>query len=1120
MPGLQNQVDIQITSTFNPAGFVAAKEALATLNTTVSKTATGMSKASGITKSAATAFGNYANFARGATSAVQECRTATVNLGNGMTMMGSSIKNANESMAMVSKSADEGGQAMVAMASKGESSTSKMGSAMNGLKGYMGGLIKQTISVGDIFGFYIGMMAVNAVYGLTIGMSKLRNEMETTFEYMGKSTKDTEKFSNDITLWAASQPKLSIAGVYQMARVQAMSGATLDQIDRWKQTWGDVQAIGASLLDLSPEAAAERVGPAITEAVEGRYKRLTTLTGITTTQFKKAAADMGISAQDLQGNYDNTMKVLQSELVTKHLAGVAGKLTSFADAWDYMSQIIGAKSSMALGTSIGSLAPVIKTLGDILLNIPGPMFLLVEAFIALVGIILVGMPVIASLVSSMSILGAAFEPISTRIDTLKMNWANYEEVGGSVIAENTAIMESFAAMDSEMGALNAEGALTKNAASSLQAPMSTMEGKQVTRTVKWGADDAPMIRYFQTADAGTSVLGTKLEGVGKDIENNTQGIGRFGGTTKSQMSGATGVFSKMGGGLKGVGSGIMGIVSGIGAMGKAMIMFLLTDPIGWIILIIAAIVAIITITGSWGKVINWLKGIWAGLEKALGGVWKSIVAGSTATGSAIQTWKGWGVILAWITNAWNQLYAALKWVWGMYQPLINIKMNPAFKDAVLQLSVAWNTVKLSLKSAWTALQPALKELGAAFGELYTAIFPVSDAINKTANTSKKGAQGFNPMYTVIHLIVDVIKLFAWGMIHITIPAIKLMVPVIKAIIFVFKELILGLTWLIQGWRRLDQILKPVGGAMVLLAGPFGYVILLVQTLWHWITGNSPGLVPAFLQLLAITSSVFPAIASIIGGAINAGIAVVMKFVGSVVAYFRSLPGNIYNALAAIKTEIIAQLQAAYDGAMSWVAKFVDIGTKIKDYVVNGIKSALGIKSPSKVTMGLGEEISKGLYQGMSNWVTKNAKDFTGAAAGGILDSLKQLDSAFQSFSYKFYYNSLQGVTQTLKTMSGNCSDAADAFMSMASNAGIATTKIHTMVNGIGHYVVGLPQFGIWTDPSGILGHGYRALGTGGIGGAPNIIVNQSGNNISSSVDSKQMANDTARRILQSVRFGI
>jgi len=171
-------------------------------------------------------------------------------------------------------------------------------------------------------------------------------------------------------------------------------------------------------------------------------------------------------------------------------------------------------------------------------------------------------------------------------------------------------------------------------------------------------------------------------------------------------------------------------------------------------------------------------------------------------------------------------------------------------------------------------------------------------------------------------------------------------------------------------------------------------------------------------------------------------------------------------------------------------------------------------------MGLGEEISKGLYQGMSNWVTKNAKDFTGAAAGGILDSLKQLDSAFQSFSYKFYYNSLQGVTQTLKTMSGNCSDAADAFMSMASNAGIATTKIHTMVNGIGHYVVGLPQFGIWTDPSGILGHGYRALGTGGIGGAPNIIVNQSGNNIQSSVDSKQMANDTARRILQSVRFGI
>jgi len=246
----------------------------------------------------------------------------------------------------------------------------------------------------------------------------------------------------------------------------------------------------------------------------------------------------------------------------------------------------------------------------------------------------------------------------------------------------------------------------------------------------------------------------------------------------------------------------------------------------------------------------------------------------------------------------------------------------------------------------------------------------------------------------------------------------------------------------------------------------------------------------------------------------------MKFVGSVVAYFRSLPGNIYNALAAIKTEIIAQLQAAYDGAMSWVAKFVDIGTKIKDYVVNGIKAALGISSPSKVTMGLGEQISEGLFKGMSNWVTNNAQKFVGASAGGLLDSLRGLDAHFQNFHWIYYMNSLQGVSKTLSTMTGNCSDAADAFMSMASNAGIATTKIHTMVNGVGHYVVGLPQFGVWTDPSGILGHGYRALGTGGIGGAPNIIVNQSGNNISSSVDSKQMANDTARRILQSVRFGI
>jgi hypothetical protein len=338
---------------------------------------------------------------------------------------------------------------------------------------------------------------------------------------------------------------------------------------------------------------------------------------------------------------------------------------------------------------------------------------------------------------------------------------------------------------------------------------------------------------------------------------------------------------------------------------------------------------------------------------------------------------------------------------------------------------------------------------------------------------------------------------------------------LKAVMEVGKAII----WVVLAFKKFEPSLLPPIIALRIFWSMLMVVVGAVMTLWHWITGNSPGLIPAFQSLLAVALGVFPALAGIITGAINAGLNVIRRFVSSAVSWFRSLPGKIRAALVAIKDAIISQLQAAYDGAMGWVSKFADIGTKIKDTVVNAIRGAFNMHSPSKVTSSLGEMISQGLYDGMLKYVSTHTMDFVKDT--GIIEALKKLDNAFLGYKFKFYYNSLQGVSTTLKTMSGNCSDAADSFMAMASNAGIATTKIHTMVNGIGHYVVGLPQFGMWTDPSGILGHGYRAMGTGGIGGSSNIInVYQQGNNIRDTVDTKQMADATSRRILQSVRFGI
>jgi phage-related protein len=99
-------------------------------------------------------------------------------------------------------------------------------------------------------------------------------------------------------------------------------------------------------------------------------------------------------------------------------------------------------------------------------------------------------------------------------------------------------------------------------------------------------------------------------------------------------------------------SGIMGIATGaVTAFGSAILGFLLTNPVGWLILAVVAIAAIITYFNAWGKVTEWFKGVWKAISDAVMPILMQIY------GVYVMVWTG---IWTAIQGAWAEIAPALK----------------------------------------------------------------------------------------------------------------------------------------------------------------------------------------------------------------------------------------------------------------------------------------------------------------------------------------------------------------------------------------------------------------------------------------------------------------------------
>lgn len=304
------------------------------------------------------------------------------------------------------------------------------------------------------------------------------------------------------------------------------------------------------------------------------------------------------------------------------------------------------------------------------------------------------------------------------------------------------------------------------------------------------------------------------------------------------------------------------------------------------------------------------------------------------------------------------------------------------------LSSVWNLVKTFGMSLWEiikaigdALGPALKNLAPLLEQL-GLLFGVNLAGG--ADGASDSMNGLVPVITgairVIGFLLDVTT--------------KVLVPLIE----IPLKIMVWISTMLQAVHPL----KLLGQGIEWLTG-------VVKTLWHWITGGSPGLIPAF-QLL---SSVAGAVAGVLTGPIAGAFSTVAGVVktahgaisGAVEETWPKIRGVIQGAMSEIQGAVSSGFNSMIGVARSAGSSMIDglkgglsaargmggwIGSNVTGPVMGAIKGGLGVGSPSYITIQMGGDVVEGLKQGLDaarnlgGWIQSNV---TGPVMGWIKGGL-------------------------------------------------------------------------------------------------------------------------------------
>lgn len=475
------------------------------------------------------------------------------------------------------------------------------------------------------------------------------------------------------------------------------------------------------------------------------------------------------------------------------------------------------------------------------------------------------------------------------------------------------------------------------------------------------------------------------------------------GSTLAKIAlGGLNILTKIGGwimpAISAIGTFISGIMEGsaiAGAFSSAWgtIVAVLSGPVGWIIGIVVALVAVFVLL--WNKCEgfrNFFIGLWNGIVSVVSNAWNSFLEGARPIVEALM--NVWNALTEFFSALWNGIVSVATTVWNgiveVVTPIIEA-IKTAWNSLVEFFTNLWNSITEVATTAWSTLQPIVETVWTAIQQFITS------AIQVIQNVITTGMQIVQEVWNAVWTVFTTIVQTVWTVIS----------TVISTVLNVIAGIINTVTSIIKGdWSGAWENIKGIA-----------------QTVWEGIK--------------SVISTVINAISTIIGTVLG-------TIKNTVTTIWNGIKDFISNTINNIKGTVINVANSLKDG-------FMNVLDSLKNGVSNAIDAVKGFfdRLWNVDLSGAGQAIMEGFLGGLkSMWGA--VTDFVGGIASWIAEhkgpisyDRRLLIPAGQAIMSGFN-TTLMGGFEDVK---GNVSGMADGIRSMFDDAGSRVSAMSNALQG-------------------------------------------------------------------------
>lgn len=410
----------------------------------------------------------------------------------------------------------------------------------------------------------------------------------------------------------------------------------------------------------------------------------------------------------------------------------------------------------------------------------------------------------------------------------------------------------------------------------------------------------------------------------------------------------------------------------------SMLSFLFTNPIGWIILAVIALIALFVIL--WKKSDRFRE-----IVKSIG-QWFVDVWNNTLYPLIQKTWQ-------WMQEAWDKVLAVVmpivttivEWVKSKWDGIVSV-FNVIVSVVTTVFGIVWTIISTYATLWWTVISTAFNIVKTIVMTVFNVIATIiSTAVGiwlgfvmpvlNTFGTIFMGILGI--FGKVIGLIVAVWKL-GWNIIRLVVNVAILIVKGIIWLIVTWVQFVMGyvIGFFTSAWNTVSMVVRIA----------IEIIKLVIGWIWEKVMSVLNPIIGFFSMVWMAASAMVSAAINIIMGYISAIWDRVMMVVGPIAAFiggaFNTAKGYVEGAIIVIKTTVGSIWEKVQDILGSIQRRFESVWGSIRDFVMGIIDRITGALS------GITDVVST-----ISSGIGK-AADFVGgigrAAGGPVLQGAKHL----------------------------------------------------------------------------------------------------------------------------------